>query len=101
ETARLQLHKPASHENMNAEAFERLIDDKIAQQEKQTAENMRCSEQTFLGMDAVLKQSHKDKPQSHEERRGLNPKFFAMDKWLRIDAIKRYKQFVSSYWEAS
>ena len=30
----------------------------------------------------------------------MNPKLFALDKWLRIDANKRYNAFVSSYWQA-
>ncbi|MBN2530999.1 MAG: hypothetical protein JXR76_31725 [Deltaproteobacteria bacterium] len=37
---------------------------------------------------------------SREVLRSMNPKFFALYKWLRIDAIKRYKAFVSSYWQA-
>ncbi|MBN2529035.1 MAG: hypothetical protein JXR76_21780 [Deltaproteobacteria bacterium] len=61
---------------------------------------MRKNGQTFKRVDAVLKQSHKDKPQSQEERRSMNPKFFALDKWRRIDVIKRYKALVSRYWQA-
>lgn len=55
-----------------------------------------CGYQRFMGMDAVMLQSCKEKPRSTEARRGINPKFFATDKWLRIDAIKRCKQFVSN-----
>ncbi|MBN2530996.1 MAG: hypothetical protein JXR76_31710 [Deltaproteobacteria bacterium] len=83
-----------SNESMRPDVFERLIGEDIARQEKEIADEMRKNGQTFMGMDAVLKQYHKDKPQSREVLRSMNPNFFALYKWLRIDAIKRYKNFV-------
>ena len=56
-----------------------------------------------MGMDAVLRQAHSDRPKSSEPRRKMNPRFASLNKWLRISAIKRYKEFVSDYmqaWEA-
>ena len=47
-----------------------------------------------------MKQSHKDKPNTVEPRRKLNPEFASINKWIRINAIKRYKQFVSDYIQA-
>ncbi|MBN2525218.1 MAG: hypothetical protein JXR76_02410 [Deltaproteobacteria bacterium] len=80
EIAVLKLYLPVSHENIRPNAFEKLIFEDIARQEKEIADEMRKNGHTFMEMDAVLKQSHKEKPQSLEERQSMNPKFFALDK---------------------
>ncbi|MBN2526139.1 MAG: transposase [Deltaproteobacteria bacterium] len=97
ETAELRIHVPMSRENMRVAAYEKLIEEQLSAQENEIAEAMRKSRQTFMGMGAVLKQSYTARPQSTEERRGMNPRFFSLEKKLRINAIRRYKFFVSQY----
>ena len=96
----LTIHQPCSHANMSAAAYETLIAETIAHEENQIGETMKKTGQKFMGMDTVLQQSHGDRPGTQEVRRGMNPRFAAKDKALRISAIRRYKQFVSDYSKA-
>ncbi|RMF64558.1 MAG: hypothetical protein D6746_01480, partial [Bacteroidetes bacterium] len=41
-----------------------------------------------------------DRPRDAEPRGGLNPRVAAHDKWRRIEALRRVKQFVVAYREA-
>ncbi|MBN2530118.1 MAG: hypothetical protein JXR76_27250 [Deltaproteobacteria bacterium] len=100
DTAKLQIYLPVSHENMCIEAYEELITELLSTREQDIADEMKTKRQTFMGIDAVLKQSYTDRPQSTEERRSMNPKFFSTEKKQRIEAIRRYKHFVSQYWDA-
>jgi putative transposase len=97
DVAELKIHQPPSHENMSPHAYEKLVATEMGHREQAIASKMRANGQRFMGMDAVLKQSRKDRPQSCEPRRELNPGFAALNKWVRINAIKRYKQFLSDY----
>jgi len=100
EKVELMIHQPTSHDNMSTVEYENMIAAEITDREQQIADDMRTAGQQFMGMDAILRQSHNDKPKSFEQKRSINPKFAAKDKWLRISAIKRYRQFLSNYWEA-
>ena len=97
DVAELKIYRPPSHENMRPHIYEKLVVAEIAHREHTIAREMQEARQSFMGMDAVLKQSYKDKPKSAESHRTVNPKFASVNKWLRINAIKRYKQFVSDY----
>ena len=100
EEVELKIYHPPSHENMSAQQYEQLVGLEISIREKEIVTEMRASGQSFMGMDAVLRQSHSDKPKNREARRTLTPKFSAINKWLRLSAIKRYKQFVADYMQA-
>lgn len=100
EEAELQIWQPQFHGALSREEYENRIAAEVSLREQKIVDEMRSGNLSFMGMDAVLKQSHKDKPKSIEKPRGMNPRFAALDKWLRVSAIKRYKQFVLDYWEA-
>jgi putative transposase len=100
ETAELIIHQAPSHVNMPILAYEKLISDEISREECNIANDVSAAGKTFMGMDAVLRQFHRQTPQSIESRRGMNPRFAAKNKELRINAIRRYKQFVANYRDA-
>jgi putative transposase len=100
ETAELTIHQAPSHMNMSIYSYEKLIADEISREECSIANDMSAEGKTFMGMDAVLRQFHRQTPQSTEPRSGMNPRFAAKNKELRINAIRRYKQFVATYWAA-
>ena len=100
ETAELIIHQAPGHENLPIHTYEKLIADEISKEEHNIANDMSTAKKTFMGMDAVLRQSHREKPQTIEPRRGMNPRFAARNKELRISAVERYKQFVANYWDA-
>ena len=54
----------------------------------------------FLGVEAVLAQKPMGRPRSIEPRRGLNPRVAARDRWKRVEALTRLKEFVAAYREA-
>jgi putative transposase len=100
ETAELLIHPSPGHEHLSTEAYEKLIAERIALEETNIANDMTATNKRFMGMDAVLRQPHRERPKSIEPRGGMNPRFAASNKELRINAIERYKQFVADYWEA-
>lgn len=51
----------------------------------------------FLGRDAVLNQKASARPRPGEPRRTLAPRVAARDKWKRIEALARLKEFLSAY----
>jgi putative transposase len=55
-----------------------------------------------LGVAAVLAQKPSARPAPGEPRRMLNPRIAARDKWKRIEALARLRQFLTDYraaWE--
>jgi putative transposase len=50
-----------------------------------------------LGAAKVLAQKPWTRPSPGEPRRGLNPRVAARDKWKRIEALGRLKEFLSAY----
>jgi putative transposase len=50
-----------------------------------------------LGAARVLAQKPWTRPSRGEPRRGLNPRVAARDKWKRIEALARLKEFLSAY----
>jgi hypothetical protein len=55
---------------------------------------------TVLGVKALLAQQPSDRPQTCEPRRGLSPRIAAANKWLRIEALRRLKDFLRAYRDA-
>ncbi|MBN2343783.1 MAG: transposase [Deltaproteobacteria bacterium] len=96
----LEVTMPPCFEGLTPNTYEKLVETEITRREEQIAEEMQQNRKRFLGMDAVMKQSFSERPKNPEPRRRLNPRVAAKDKWLRINAIRRYKQFVSDYWSA-
>jgi hypothetical protein len=55
---------------------------------------------TVVGWRAVLAQSWRSQPASHEPRRNLRPRMAAPSKWARIEALLRNRAFVAAYTRA-
>jgi putative transposase len=56
--------------------------------------------QRVCGRRAVLAQSWRDRPESHEPRRNLRPRVAARSQWARIEALLRDRAFVQAYMSA-
>ena len=96
----LRICPPPSHADMSADAYESMVATETSRREQEIAVEMRAANRTFMGMDAVMRQAHNDKPKTPAKRRALNPKFAEKDKNLRNSAIKRHKKFVADYMAA-
>lgn len=91
ETATLELTVPAGFES--AEEFRARLVAALAHRE---SEAVRCAS-GFLGVLKVLAQRPMDRPRRHEPRRRLRPRVASRDKWRRIEALGKLKEFVSDY----
>jgi putative transposase len=52
---------------------------------------------TVLGREAILAQNPFDCPRSAAPRFGINPRIACKNKWTRIEALQRCKEFLDSY----
>src|SRR5690606_34346660 len=50
-----------------------------------------------MGMDRVMKQDWRASPESFELRRGLQPTIAGANKWARIEALQRSKEWLQDY----
>src|SRR5690606_27094699 len=53
-----------------------------------------------MGMNAVRDQNWWDCPESFDPRRQLKPTIAARNKWARIEALRRSKEWLAAYYDA-
>jgi hypothetical protein len=63
------------------------------------AERMRTGGRV-LGRRTILRQSWRDCPTSREPRCNLRPRVAAGNRWARLEAIRRNREFLAAYREA-
>jgi putative transposase len=98
ETASLQLVCPSEFESV--EIFRRQLVALVTALEDQAARELAEQGRSFLGARMVLAQNPNARPAPGEPRRGLNPRIAGGDKWKRIEAILRLKEFLKAYRDA-
>lgn len=94
-TAQLCLSMPPGL-SLSVDELEQLA----AEREQELRDKAKVENRRFLGRDRVLRQSPFDRPRTDEDRRSLNPRVAAKDKWRRIEALQRLKSFLSAYRQA-
>ncbi len=92
DTAVLELMVPPGFES--AEAFRTQLVEALARREDEAT---RAHGGRFIGIARVLAQKPSGRPVSGEQRRALNPRVAARDKWKRIEALGRLKEFLIAY----
>jgi len=65
--------------------------------EEGAAEERRRNGRRIVGRAVVLKQAWNDAPTTFEARRVLSPRVAAGNRWARIEALARNKEFVRAY----
>lgn len=95
----LQLVPPPGLTKEQAEA---AIAPLVRHREKAKARLMRMKKDgsKFLGEAAILAQDPFDSPQAFEKRRGRNPTFASEDKWARVEAAQRKREWEQAYRQA-
>ncbi len=78
----------------------RFIEQAVAAREAQHRAKAHARGRRFLGRRAILSQRITDRPRTREPRRRLSPRIACRNKWLRIEALQRCKQFVAAYRDA-
>ncbi len=100
EAVKLELTMPKCFDDLSPSQFgDRLAKSLTARQADHVAA-LDGQGRTFLGRKAVLRQSPFDAPRAVQERNALNPRIACRDKWRRIEALGRLKEFQEAYREA-
>ena len=94
-TATLQLVCPDGFESV--EAFRHSLLASLTSLEDEAARKLSAEGRSFLGRGKVLRQKPRAYPTSGETRRQLNPRIAGVDRWKRLEAIARLKDFVKAY----
>ena len=74
-----------------------MLRERVVDVEAEAADERRRTGRRVLGRRAILRQSWRDRPSSHEPRRELSPRVAARDKWARIEALLRDRAFLVAY----
>jgi hypothetical protein len=69
----------------------------VAARETELRKRLASQGRKPLGLKAIKAQRVTDTPWSREPRRTLSPRIAAKDKWRRIEALRRVKDFVAEY----
>jgi putative transposase len=96
-TATLTFERPLEFEDMSHEEFVGLLRSRVGAAEAEAEAKRQVGGARVLGHQAVLDQDWRDSPSSHEPRRELNPRVAAKNKWSRIEALQRNKDFGNGY----
>lgn len=95
--ANFQTQPLPAFAEMKLGSYIALLKRALEDQEEELALNRRREGTKLLGRREVLRQSPFARPQSQESRRQLNPSVATRNKWARIEALGRLKEFVASY----
>ena len=98
ETAQLELVCPPGFETV--EAFRMELVAALKEQEEQAARELASEGRSFMGAAKVMAQKPTARPGQGEPRRGLNPRIACRDKWKRVEALQRLKEFRRAYRKA-
>lgn len=87
----------------SADALRARLTEEVEKREHQTACEFAQAGRSFLGVSRVTSQDPFGRPTAVEPRGGLKPRLAAKDRWKRLEAIGRLKQFLVAYraaWKA-
>jgi hypothetical protein len=96
-TVTLSFSPPQEFSGMSRDEFADLLRNRIEAVEAEAEDKRRANDTQVIGRQAILNQDWWKSPLSHEPRRQINPRVAAKDKWSRIEALQRNKEFGNSY----
>jgi len=99
-TVRLKLVRPRGFLELRVEELAGLIDKRVAAKETEIQRKFEVESRSFVGKKRVLKPSPFDGPYTKEPRRRINPRVASKDKWRRIEALQRLREFLEEYYVA-
>jgi REP element-mobilizing transposase RayT len=100
DTVELELVPPPAWRAHPATEIVRTVEAAVEDKEARARRELDAESRAFLGVKAVLRQQPSDRPPTCEPRRGLSPRIAAANKWLRIEALRRLKDFLRAYRDA-
>jgi putative transposase len=93
----MQLGFPA--ELGDPDQLNRELEEMVCEIERNAKEKRSRTGARIVGRATIRKQSWNDKPSSIESRRQMSPRVAATNKWARIEALSRNREFVLAYTE--
>ncbi len=99
EKTKLILVRPPGFDHLSDEDFVELLEKELEEREKEIRAEAKSKNIHFKGVYRIQRQRHTDTPTSREPRRKLKPRVAAVNKWRRIEALRRLKAFVQAYRE--
>jgi len=100
ELASLRFVRPPEFADMSHEEWAALLRTKVQEQEQKAARRRRETGLRVLGRKAIRRQSPFSVPKSVAARRRMVPRVASRNKWLRVEQLRRNKQFQQSYRDA-
>ena len=97
EVISLSLTRPKGFDDLSAAQFAALVAERVQAVEDRVSAERRTAGTAVLGRRAVLTQKWRDRPDSREPHRELNPRLAARNKWSRIEAMMRNRAFRDAY----
>ena len=99
-TVELCIERPPVCSELTDEQVAERVSQMVAAREANVRRKMAKAGRRFLGVERILRQRAWDKPKTREPRRRLSPRIAARNKWLRIEALRRVKEFIVGHAEA-
>jgi REP element-mobilizing transposase RayT len=84
----------------SVDEFRKQLARKVGELEDRAARKVAAAGRSFMGARRVMAQKVEACPANAEPRRGLNPRVAVRDRWKRIEALTRLKEFTAAYREA-
>ena len=97
EMATLTVHRPPGFEHLSPSEFAAMLSERVAAVEKTAADKRAETGGRVLGRACIRRQHWRDRPQSLEPRRQLDPRVACKNTWRRIEALARNKAWVTAY----
>ena len=97
ERVSLNIARPKEFDDLTDEAFASRVLDRIRAVEADTAAEHQRTGRHTLGRHAVRTQRWQDRPATREPRRQLDPRVAGRNKWRRIEALMRNREFRAAY----
>ena len=97
EVVSLEISRPKEFDDLTDRAFAALVLERIHAVESDVAAERHRTGTHVLGRKAVLTQKWSDRPATREPRRQLDPRVAARNKWSRIEALMRNRDFREAY----
>ena len=100
QSVRLELDPSPLHQGMLHSEWALLVQERVDIEIDKIRSLRIKTGQRVMGAKAVLAQHWNHAPKTHEPRRTVNPHVACRDKWRRIEALQRNRDFLLAYREA-
>ncbi len=99
-SASLAIAMPPQFAQFSLGNYEAVVRGEIQARERALVEAIEKAGRSFMGVSALMRQKHWERPKTTEPRRNLNPRIACQSKWHRIEVLARLKSLIVEYRDA-